>query len=332
MKAKSKVMLGLAAMLGVSAAVASYSTYAWFVTTRLAKATINKVGAKSNDGSLQLEKIAAAPINLSAYSVNDETATGSKGDTIAFDDASKLNIALTDVSSDGKNFYKPVWDATTSGDGHDSTGTTGILSADEIKDVTSGDGDTGSDDDGRLKAYITNDGLGYYKQFAFKLNNTGDNLMDVYVSKVNDTTPLIKLNETLSADAEKTIKGFRLAIISDNATPSDASDDSVVFYYKDDATDNSNYITATESTDDVLYGVEKRKINSVTGAVTSATLQTIVMAKDDTDNDQKIISELAKNASVTLTVSIWLEGESKFTDIGKMDGVYADFAFNLVAC
>lgn len=349
MKAKSKVMLGLAAMLGVSAAVASYSTYAWFITTRIASVKIDSVGAKSNDGSLQLVGITDSCINLPQYKLGTATGTdGVTGSELSFAYTATDNISLTDVSSDGKTFYKPIWNAKTHGNGHSNdtpassgAAVTNQLSASDIKNVTTGDGDS-EDTKESYEAgdeYLTDDNLGYFKQFKFKINNTGTNEMNVYMSKV-ENTPLVKRDSAKSAtENANEIGGFRLSVVIDNK---------VVFYYAPIHDDNIKHIAATSSEDDKLYDVKKFQLEALdsdvkvsygqdsTGSSDLTAAQTFSTIVDGGETaamlaNQLIISNLAKDAKKEVTINIWVEGESNYTDTNSMNGVVADFAFNLVA-
>ncbi|MCF0113110.1 MAG: hypothetical protein HUJ60_03970 [Bacilli bacterium] len=347
MKAKSKVMLGLAAMLGVSAAVASYSTYAWFITTRIASVKIDSVGARSNDGSLYLTGLDDTCINLPQYKLDDAVAgEDDQGTelTFAYKTDGSDNIPLTDVSSDGKTFYKPIWNAKTHGNGHsnDTPTTEGAavdnrLSASKILDVTSGDGDT-SAKTGYTSGdeYLTDDDLGYFKQFKFQVNNTGTNPMNIYMSKVDDDTPMIKRATTSAATALE-IGGFRLSVVVD---------DEVVFYYAPFHGDTMNYITsagegtklydvdertkASIAATDVMYGAEG---SGASGLEKKYTFAPIVDGGEGADilANHMIIENLKKDTPKTVTVNIWVEGESKYTDVNGMNGIVADFAFNLVA-
>ena len=123
---KRSVVFGFAAMLGVAAASAAASTYAWFQTTRVNKLDLSNVKIWNPDDGY---------VNMKAFNVaNGGSKTigyvpGSGGDWKAIPKAGlELNSAPTatapgslalqndaysvaDISGDGKTFYRPNWDA-----------------------------------------------------------------------------------------------------------------------------------------------------------------------------------------------------------------------------
>ncbi len=120
MNKKNKVLLSTVGLLLLSGIAATSSTFAWFTTVRSATINYGSATVESKDANLQI-----------AYVNSENTLTNSP----AVDQDNVLEIAgtnaVTDISGDGENFFKPVWASQT-----DSA--TGVASS--IGAVTTADG------------------------------------------------------------------------------------------------------------------------------------------------------------------------------------------------
>jgi hypothetical protein len=100
MKNKTKLVLGLAAMLGVTAAAGTTSGFAWFTTTRTATVNFDNavVYNKAADLSITYSPITNGGVTSSASSVtgNSFVLTGNTS-------------PITDISGNGATFYRPTW-------------------------------------------------------------------------------------------------------------------------------------------------------------------------------------------------------------------------------
>lgn len=142
MSKKSITLLGTIGLLIVSAVAATSSTFAWFTSVRQATINYNDATVSSTDSSLGI--VYKSSLNTMTTSLTDNvlTLTGSN--------------LVTDISGDGKTFYKPVWASQT-----DSQ--TGVASA--IQDVA-------------LSA--AKDADGFLVDFTVTLSSSGEQDLKVY--------------------------------------------------------------------------------------------------------------------------------------------------------
>ena len=99
MNKKNKVLLGAIGLVLLSGIAATSSTFAWFTTVRTASISYSEATVQSSDGNLAID-----------YQSSLNTWSGAP----TYDaEANKVTIAgankVTDISGDGKTFYKPVW-------------------------------------------------------------------------------------------------------------------------------------------------------------------------------------------------------------------------------
>ena len=98
MKLRSKLLLSATCLLTISVAATATSAYAWFVSNRQATVAINNANVKTNATNLKIAGV-----------------TQATGDTASFDTTAvsgALNpvtsaVTITDISGNGKDFYKP---------------------------------------------------------------------------------------------------------------------------------------------------------------------------------------------------------------------------------
>lgn len=99
MNKKNKVLLGAIGLVLLSGIAATSSTFAWFTTVRTASISYSEATVQSSDGNLAIEYLSS----LNTWN----------GEPSYDEDANKVTIAgankVTDISGDGKTFYKPVW-------------------------------------------------------------------------------------------------------------------------------------------------------------------------------------------------------------------------------
>ena len=104
MKLRSKLLLSATCLLTISVAATATSAYAWFVSNRQASVAISQADVKTNATNLYIKGVG-------------DTLSG--GDTVSFAATDKSHevsggvsekIKATDISGDGKNFFKPKLD------------------------------------------------------------------------------------------------------------------------------------------------------------------------------------------------------------------------------
>jgi hypothetical protein len=105
-KSKSKVVLGLAAVLAATAGVAAVGTYAWFVTQDTAQVNFAHAHITSDNANIA---VAYRPVTNNGIASGDITPNGTDaGFAIA------ATIQARDVSGDGKTMYRPSsWNGAT---------------------------------------------------------------------------------------------------------------------------------------------------------------------------------------------------------------------------
>lgn len=101
MRTANKLIIGLSGILAVSVGIGVTATYAWFRISRAAVVNITDASIYGEGSSLKIsyEK-------LSDSGLLPDTATTSKN---GFDISATTN-AITDISGNGIDFYKPNWD------------------------------------------------------------------------------------------------------------------------------------------------------------------------------------------------------------------------------
>ncbi len=174
MNKKNKVLLGAIGLVLLSGIAATSSTFAWFTTVRTASISYSKATVQSSDGNLAIEYVS---------SLNNWSGAPSY-DAVA----NKVTIAgankVTDISGDGKTFYKPVW-------------TTPVSTASNIETVPT-TGDPGVAD-------------GFYIDFTVGLsrdNALAENGLKVYLGTGTTIAPNSSNPEDTGA-----VKAARLAVI-----------------------------------------------------------------------------------------------------------------------
>jgi hypothetical protein len=258
MNKKNKVLLGAIGLVLLSGIAATSSTFAWFTTVRTASISYSEATVQSSDGNLAIEYVSS----LNTWS------------GVSYDaEANKVTIAgankVTDISGDGKTFYKPVW-------------TTPVSAASNIETVPT-TGDPGVAD-------------GFYIDFTVRLsrdNAVDENGLKVYLG--SDTT--IAPNSSSPEDTGA-VKAARLAVI-------DHQGDVKVRWAPEQETD-PKYITTG---DGELYGVsgfetitdEDYKHGAITSADSMAAAEAAGFLVADLSKNEATERDV--------TFRIWLEGE-----------------------
>lgn len=277
MNKKNKVLLGAIGLVLLSGIAATSSTFAWFTTVRTASISYSEATVQSSDGNLAIEYLSSL-----------NTWSGEPSYEPSYDEeANKVTIAgankVTDISGDGKTFYKPVW-------------TTPVSIASSIETVPT-TGDPGVAD-------------GFYIDFTVRLsrdNAVAENGLKVYLGTGTTIAP-----KDSSSDKDKgAVKAARLAVI-------DHQGNVKVRWAPEQETD-PKYITTG---DGELYGVSDFKTTTDStykhGAITSADSMAAADAAGFLVAD--LSKGVANKRDVTFR--IWLEGEDKDCDNDILGGVF----------
>lgn len=276
MNKKNKVLLGAIGLVLLSGIAATSSTFAWFTTVRTASISYSKATVQSSDGNLAIEYVSSLNTWSSTPSYDEE--------------ANKVTIAgankVTDISGDGKTFYKPVW-------------TTPVTAASSIETVPT-TGDPGVAD-------------GFYIDFTVCLSRdnaeaeNAENGLKVYLGTGTTIAPK---NPGNSKDTGA-VKAARLAVIDD--------EENVKVRWAPEQETDPKYITTG---DGELYGVSDFKTTTDSdykhGEITSADSMAAA------DQAGFLVADLSKGVATeaNVTFRIWLEGEDKDCDNDILGGVF----------
>lgn len=273
MNKKNKVLLGAIGLVLLSGIAATSSTFAWFTTVRTASISYSEATVQSSDGNLAIEYLSSL-----------NTWSGAPSYDAA---ANKVTIAgankVTDISGDGKTFYKPVW-------------TTPVTAASSIETVPT-TGDSGVAD-------------GFYIDFTVRLsrdNAVAENGLKVYLGTGTTIAPKDSSNDKDTG----AVKAARLAVI-------DHEGDVKVRWAPEEET-GAKYITTGTSS---LYGVSGFETttdsNYKHGEITSADSKA---AADQAGFLVADLSKNVANQR-DVTFRIWLEGEDSDCDNDILGGVF----------
>ncbi len=299
MNKKNKILISAAGMLVLTAAAASASTFAWFTTVR--NATINYSQAE-------------------VYSSSSDLTVAWKSSlltTVAHASADEQNISvtgvhrITDISGNGQNFYKPIWN---SSDTDSST-------ADSVSTLlTSG---IGAAD-------------GYYVDFTLTISQsaaaTGN--MNVYVGGATTITP----HTADDPQDEAAVNCARIAVLDEASAP--------VFIWTPDADDAAYRYVSTAPAGTTWKTVDGFTSNTQTaafdatdkfhaGALTTYTTTALATAANVTPIVTLFGTDAGASADYSddITIRAWIEGEDPECENvtaggGALGGVF-DFSIDI---
>ncbi len=276
MNKKNKVLLGAIGLVLLSGIAATSSTFAWFTTVRTARISYSEATVQSSDGNLAIQYLSSLNTWSGAPSYDAE--------------ANKVTIAgankVTDISGDGKTFYKPVW-------------TTPVSAASSIETVPTTGSPSVAD--------------GFYIDFTVRLsrdNAVDENGLKVYLGTGTTIAPKDSSNPTDTG----AVKAARLAVI-------DHEGNVKVRWAPEQETD-AKYITTGTGDTDSLYGVSGFKTTTDStykhGEITSAE------SKAAANLAGFLVADLSKNEATKrdVTFRIWLEGEDSDCNNDILGGVF----------
>jgi len=273
MNKKNKVLLGAIGLVLLSGIAATSSTFAWFTTVRTASISYSEATVQSSDGNLAIQYLSS----LNTWS----------GEPSYDEEANKVTIAgankVTDISGDGKTFYKPVW-------------TTPVTAASSIETVPT-TGDPGVAD-------------GFYIDFTVRLsrdNAVAENGLKVYLGTGTTIAP----KDSSNPKDTGAVKAARLAVIDHEGN--------VKVRWAPEEETGAKYITTGTSS---LYGVSGFETttdsNYKHGEITSADSKAAADAAGFLVAD---LSKNEANER-DVTFRIWLEGEDEDCNNDILGGVF----------
>jgi len=309
MKTKQKMILGLAGLLGVSAAATAVSGYAWFTTTTTGSASFTTVSVYTLNSSLTVSHVASNTASTPSY-------TGSGTENIVYD-CSGITDNLTDISSnDGIHMYSPKWTSTNPG-----------VTAEKINEVSAGD----------LNATVSS--ISGYISVTLKLAVSGRSDMDIYISAAT----IAAASEGTAAD-EAAAGVTRMAFIETTKSGGIYTlSNNIMTVGKNITPDSTGKSPAGTTGYD--KGISKEKVdNAGSGPYTVTELLDSVKnprksptpsyaESSNTDSLYKLCT-LSNSGTAYITCVIWLEGSSKVDTNGKYNdpiGGTMNISFGLVA-
>ncbi len=273
MNKKNKVLLGAIGLVLLSGIAATSSTFAWFTTVRTASISYSEATVQSSDGNLAINYKSS----LNTWS----------GEPTYNAEANKVTIAgankVTDISGDGKTFYKPVW-------------TTPVSTASSIETVKT----TGS-------AGVAD---GFYIDFTVGLsrdNAVDENGLKVYLG----TGTTIAAKDPGNSKDTGAVKAARLAVIDHegNVKVRWAPEQETEAKYITTGTGPLYGVSGFETTTDSTY-----KHGEITSAGSKAAADQAGFLVADLSKNEATERDV--------TFRIWLEGEDSDCNNDILGGVF----------
>jgi hypothetical protein len=269
-KSKSKVVLGLAAVLAATAGVAAVGTYAWFTTQNTATIGFADAHVVSDNASIvvQYEAVTNSQIKPENVTAGKETA----GSIVTIAGAA---IDCRDISGDGKNFYRPHW-------------TTYPTIADSMTDLT-------------ISTFSSS--KTYWVEYGIAVTNKGAAGTKLFMGAGSTVKP-----GTVSATQnERAAEATRVAIWSGAAAGTQTNLMSTWQYDKTDHSAGYKYLAKETGT---AYGLTAYNLKDVAAAtlVEGEPVGCAYADTAATKPGQYLGTFAAQNEVIHLTISMWIEG------------------------
>lgn len=304
MNNKTKIVLGLAAMVAGTVGVGTTATFAWFTVQNTASIVFNNAHVISESASITATYVKVDNNHLGSLSKdengNDVWTADATGVTWAAQPANAgfsitgAQTQVTDISGDGKTFYKPNW----------LNGKSGIQAS-------------------SIPTIANTAAKSVYVAFGIKLHNNGTSTTRVYL---DNTCRLTYGSGAHDADAAKST---RIALWNSDYSK-------LVTYWQPYLQDDSQYKYLTAAaTGTTAYSVDARSLaeanaivddptaltanqhvkwilgqgtaNGITGA--TGAFATTYASTDVTSG--RFVAELGAQADFELRLTMWIEGTNK---------------------
>lgn len=295
MKKKTQVILGLSSIVAVTAGVAGASTFAWFTTQRTAQVNVTNANIFSTTTALNVAYGGSADGSIDSGTVT--------GNIVSVNGTT--NAKVTDISGNGKNFYRPAW--VPGGEG---------LSASSMDTIENGHPAT---------TY-------YYLKFTLTITNTGNADMPVYL---NSGSSVFAHGGSSATDASKlAAKATRIAILDDSSNLLTQWQ-----FNTEESTAKTHYSYIVAQTGDTAYNVSGYSVQKVASGdhFHLGDFTTVQSGfNDDNSHDDQYLCTLTKAggtaASKNIQIVMWLEGTSTYatnTDTANAVGGVIDAKINI---
>lgn len=294
MKKKTQVILGLSSIVAVTAGVAGASTFAWFTTQRTASVNLTSAKIYSTKSSLNVTYGGSTD-----GSIHDGSASGNvvtvNGTT---------NAKVTDISGNGKNFYRPGW-------------------------VPGGEGETASTIDAIENQHPVSTDY-YYLKFALTITNTGNSEMPVYLNSGSS----VFAHSSTDAPSVLAAKATRIAVLDDSSNLLTQWQ-----FNTEESTDKAHYSYIVAKSGGTAYHVSDYSVQNVAAAdhfhLGDFTTVQSGFNDDHSHDDQYLCTLTAAGgaaASKNIQIVMWLEGTSTYatnTDTANAVGGVIDATINI---
>lgn len=294
MKKKTQVILALSSIVAVTAGVAGASTFAWFTTQRTASVNLTSAKIYSTTSRLTVTYGGSTDGSIHDGSVTDGVVTVN-GTT---------NAKVTDISGNGKNFYRPAW-------------------------VPGGENETASSMDSIENQHPATTDY-YYLKFALTITNTGNADMPVYLNSGSS----VFAHSSSDAPSLLAAKATRIAILDDSSNLLTQWQ-----FNTEESTTKTDYSYIVAKTGGTAYNVSGYSVQKVASGdhFHLGDFTTVQSGfNDDTSHDDQYLCTLTKAggtaASKNIQIVMWLEGTSKYatnTDTANAVGGVIDAKINI---
>lgn len=166
MKNKTKVIVGLAAMLAGTIGVAGVSTFAWFATQNNAELTFADAVVRGDSTHISVDFATTQPDNSAIVDGQNDVAVTKDLTNHSYVHITGASTKVVDLSGNGKNFFRPM---NYKKNGYTSSGVT--TSATGVKSITQ-----------------NAEGSTFFVTFNITITNNSDLPTDVYLDGVSITT------------------------------------------------------------------------------------------------------------------------------------------------
>lgn len=269
MNKKNKVLLSTVGLLLLSGIAATSSTFAWFTTVRTAKVNFGDAEVVTKSGNLAISY---------AGSANTGVGHTQAGEVVTITGTNQV----TDISGDGKTFYKPVW-------------------ADSIANVASVIND------------VTAPADGHYVDFKIKVsreNDIDDNGLKVYLGAGTEIVGKYDSDPVQKALNDSVVAATRLAVLDD--------DGDVILRWAPEEEDSPEYLVAGSGayetnthqleSDEILKSGEISDYTTIAAADAGGFMVADLATGDKTET--------------VITFRAWIEGEDAQTVNDIIGGVF----------
>jgi len=301
MQKKTQVILGLSAIVAVTAGVAGASTFAWFTTQRTAQVNLTSAKIYNTTSKLSI-----------AYGTTDGSITSGgyrTGHTDIIDVVGSTNALMTDVSGNGVSLYRPDW-------------------------VPGGEGTAAS-----AINKMTNTSPAatdyYYLKFSVTLSNDGNSAMKVFLNTGSSVFAHVPDGGSATEASTTAAKATRVAILDNSQNLVTTWQ-----FNTDQSTTKTDYKYLAVNSAKSAYGVSgyEEKAIASTDKFHLGDFSKVYdgfLSGDVTASDQYLCSLAAKGTTgdnQTLWFVMWLEGTSTYaknTDAVNAVGGLVDMTINI---